>query len=242
MPDKPDLKVDFCSHEAAKFACINWHYSKCLPVGKLVKVGAWEDGKYIGAVIFGRGASPYLGKKYNLRQDQCVELVRVALTKHKTEVSRIVSSSIRMIKEHLPGIKLIISFADPEQGHIGGIYQAGNWVYTGVSGATMMWHIDGEVMHKRSVGARYNTTIPEEVKKIAPSTKIVWAEGKYRYLMPLDKKMRRQIVKLSKPYPKKTCPEGVTGSTSGVQLEGIGSSPVPGLQNNPEKQEVEQDA
>ena len=27
--------------------------------------------------------------------------------------------------------------------------------------------------------------------------------GKYRYLMPLDKKMRKQILPLSKPYPKK---------------------------------------
>ena len=48
MSQKPTLKIDWASHEAAKFACVNWHYSKCLPIGKLVKVGVWEDSKYIG--------------------------------------------------------------------------------------------------------------------------------------------------------------------------------------------------
>jgi hypothetical protein len=27
--------------------------------------------------------------------------------------------------------------------------------------------------------------------------------GKYKYLMPLDKKMRQRVLPLSKPYPKK---------------------------------------
>jgi hypothetical protein len=34
MPVKPELKIDWASHEAAKYACENWHYSKCLPAGK----------------------------------------------------------------------------------------------------------------------------------------------------------------------------------------------------------------
>ena len=75
---KVDLKVDWATHDAAKYACKNWHYSKCLPVGKLVKVGAWEKNQFIGVVLFGRGATPNLGKPYNLNQDECVELVRIA--------------------------------------------------------------------------------------------------------------------------------------------------------------------
>jgi hypothetical protein len=37
-----DLKVDFCSHEAAKYACEHWHYSRCVPASKLIKIGVWE--------------------------------------------------------------------------------------------------------------------------------------------------------------------------------------------------------
>jgi hypothetical protein len=45
MSDKVDLKVDFCSYEAAKYAVEHWHYSKTMPAGKTVKIGAWEDDK-----------------------------------------------------------------------------------------------------------------------------------------------------------------------------------------------------
>lgn len=33
-----DLKVDWATHEAAKFSCENFHYSRSLPAGKSVKV------------------------------------------------------------------------------------------------------------------------------------------------------------------------------------------------------------
>ncbi|WP_459208945.1 Mom family adenine methylcarbamoylation protein [Bacillus haynesii] len=52
-----DLKIAWATHKAAKFACENFHYSKCLLAGKLVKIGTWEDGKFIGVVIFSRGAN-----------------------------------------------------------------------------------------------------------------------------------------------------------------------------------------
>lgn len=54
---KTDLKVDFATYEATKYAVLNWHDSECMPAGKLVKVGAWEDGLFIGVVVFGLGAT-----------------------------------------------------------------------------------------------------------------------------------------------------------------------------------------
>ena len=69
----PQLKIDWATHEAAKYACEKWHYSGCLPVGKLVKVGAWEDKKFIGVVLFGRGANYNMVKGYGLGQDQGCE-------------------------------------------------------------------------------------------------------------------------------------------------------------------------
>ena len=98
-PAKPELRIDWATHEAAEYACKNWHYSRCLPAGKLVKVGAWEDGKFIGVVLFGRGASPTLGAKFALTQETCVELVRIALRNHKTEVSRIAAIAMRFLKK-----------------------------------------------------------------------------------------------------------------------------------------------
>jgi hypothetical protein len=197
MQDNPKLKIDWASHDAAKYACENWHYSKCVPVGKLVKIGAWEHGKFIGAVLFGRGASPQLGKPYGLLQDQCVELVRIALTKHESPVSRIASLAMKFLHRSNPKLRLIVSFADQLQGHHGGIYQAGNWTYSGIGTPKPRLILsDGSTQHNRLFQGKQKKPIPIGAK---------WSEatGKHRYLMPLDDEMRNQVAKLAKPYPKR---------------------------------------
>ena len=232
MNEKPELKVDWCSHKAAKFACENWHYSKCMPVGKIVKVGAWEDNKYIGCVLFSRGSNVNIGKPFNLGQDECCELTRIALSKHKTFVSEIMVKAFKFLKLKNPKIRLIISYADADQNHEGKIYQATNWIYTGLLnvGTRGAFIIHGKKVHNKSVHSKGVIQSLVEVRKhLDPNATEFITKGKHKYLMPLDKKMRRQILKLSKPYPKKTCSEGVTGSTSGFQSEGIGSSPIQSL-------------
>ena len=200
--EQVDLKIDWATHEAAKYAVMKWHYSKVMPMGKIIKIGVWEDKKFIGVVLFSRGATPNLGKPYNLDQTQCVELTRVALTKHVSNVSEIVSKSIKMLKKTNPGIKLIVSFADKSQGHHGGIYQAGNWVYTGTGSSAFFYRINGKLTHPRSIGAKGLPQNLEGAKKINKNAERVEIPGKHRYLMPLNKKTRRQILKLNKPYPK----------------------------------------
>ena len=231
MNEKPELKVDWCTYKAAKYACENWHYSKCLPVGKLVKIGIWEDNKYIGCVLYGRGACQFLNMTYNIKVEEICELVRIALTKHKTAVSQIVAESFKFLKKQNPKMLLIVSFADADQNHIGVIYQAGNWIYTGLTmeGIKNEYIVNGKYMHCRTAGSKGHNTIKWVKENLDFKAVEHITKGKHKYLMPLDKKMRRQIIKLSKPYPKKTCPEGVTGSTSGFQPEGIGSSPISGL-------------
>ena len=123
------LKIDWCTYEAAKFACLNWHYSKSIPVSKIVKIGVWEDDVFKGAVLFSRGATPMIGRPYNLKQTEICELTRIALRDHKTPVSRIVAISVKFLKKNSPGLRLVISYADVDQGHLGKIYQASNWVY-----------------------------------------------------------------------------------------------------------------
>jgi len=99
-------------------------------VPPLVKVGAWEDGKFIGVVIFSRGATPSLLNPFDLKQNEGCELTRIALTDHTSPVSRVVRLAMQFLKRSSPELRLIVSFADPGEGHHGGIYQAGNWIYT----------------------------------------------------------------------------------------------------------------
>jgi len=214
-----DLKIDWASHKAAKFACENWHYSKSIPVGKLVKVGAWENDKFIGVVIFGRGANHNMLKGYDLIQDEGCELVRIALTKHKSPVSQIAALAIRFLSKHSPKLRLIVSYADPEQGHHGGIYQAGNWIYKGTSASAVKVWYKSKWAHKKTVDDAGVNQANLPKKKV---------QGKHTYLMPLDKDMRKKVLVLSKPYPKRA--GSVESDTPTIQVGEGGANPTSALQ------------
>lgn len=196
---KADLRIDWATHEAAKYAVTHWHYSKSLPVGKTVKVGAWEGGRFIGVVLFAYGANNNIGKPFGLAQTECCELVRVALGIHSAPVSRIVALALRWLKSSNPGIRLVISYADTEQGHHGGIYQAGNWIFTGTSEGATQYVLNGRVVHSMQI----QTFIRSGKIKSRAGLEKVQAGDKHKYLMPLDDDMRKQIAHLAKPYPKR---------------------------------------
>jgi hypothetical protein len=131
MSSPTNLKLDWCNISAARFAVKHWHYSERLPDPKSVKIGIWEDEAFKGCLIFSLGvASRNLSKTLGLATTQICELTRVAMTRHTTTVSRIIRIALAMLKRQCPGLKLIISYADPNHKHHGGIYQAGNWIYT----------------------------------------------------------------------------------------------------------------
>lgn len=202
----PALVIDWCSHQAAKYAVEKWHYSGSLPPPPMVRVGVWEHGKFIGCVLFARGASPALLKPYGLDQTQGCELVRVALSKHEAPVTKIVAAAIAKLKAAMPDLQLIVSFADPAQGHAGTIYQAGNWIYNGETPASVeyigpkgkRWH--GRMVSKTGIATVYGKK--RRVLRTDQCTKVK-CPGKHRYLMPLNKRMRRQLQKISQPYPVK---------------------------------------
>ena len=206
------LKLDWCSHEAAKYAVEHWHYSRTMTKSRNNNIGVWEDGQFIGAVIFGYSISPQIGKAFGLEQTQLTELKRVALRSHITPVSRIISISLMMLKKKNPGLRLVVSFADSEQGHNGGIYQAGNWIYIGSS-----------QVEQRFIGGKWRNDVPANRMKLANVIKRL-APPKYKYLMPLDNEMRKQIEPLRKPYPKRG--RGETDNAPQSNEESGGASPT----------------
>lgn len=180
---KADLKIDWATHAAAKYACENWHYTGVLPAGKMVKVGAWEQGIFIGCLIFAWGMNRSLGRPYGASLDECCELVRVALDKHESPVSRIMSIAIRFLKKQSPGLRLVVSFSDPAEGHHGGIYQACNWIYSGKSAPTYEWRLNGKRLNKRAyTGSNFGS----KRQSVPCGAKKVYLDGKHRYIMPLD--------------------------------------------------------
>ena len=143
------------------------------------------------------------------------------MRKHTAEVSRCVSIALRMLKRQCPGIRLVVSFADPEQGHVGGVYKAGGWLYAGKTNAKDEYIYKGKRWQGRSFRNRFGGM--EKSKEV----QIIKGSSKHRYLMPLDEEMRDRITPLAKPYPKRA--GSAAGGTPGIQPGGGGSTPTPAL-------------
>jgi hypothetical protein len=215
------LKIDFCGHEAAKYACAHWHYAGCVPHSKLVPLGVWEDGRFIGCVIFGRGAASEIGSPFGLRQNKVCELVRIALREHKTPVSRILAIAVKLLQKQSPGLRLVVSFADTAQGHVGSVYQAANWLYLGAK-AYHAYRVLGELRHPKSLYGKYSVggqSVPWLRANVDPQAERIVTARKFKYVLPLDEDTRAAILPMALPYPKKPCAGSIENDARPYQDE-----------------------
>lgn len=220
------LHLDWCSCKAARYACKHWHYSKTLPVGKPVYVGVWEYASFVGAIIFSAGSGAATdGRRYGL--NRCfvlAELQRIALRKHESPVTRMVAIALRLLKQQCPGLRGVVSFADPTEGHHGGIYQGGNWIYTGQTAPTVyLGLLNRQWVHPRSLNKHWGKA---SAPKCLSGRKRI-TQGKHRYLYPFDAEFRDILQPLRQPYPKRA--GSVDGDTPGDQPGEGGSIPTPAL-------------
>lgn len=220
-----NLRCDFCSYSAAKYAVFNWHYSKCMPAGKTVRVGVWEDDRFIGVVIFSSGTSPTIGFQFNLNMEAVCELTRIALDLHFSPVTKILSIAVKLLRKIAPGLRLIVSYADMNEDHYGTIYQAASWVYMG--------EIKSLPKHKNIYTKKtlFHKTYYDGVKAgryIKQDFVSVPQKMKFKYILPLDRKMRKQIDHYMKPYPKRT--GSIDSDMPKLHLGEGGAIPTPVLQ------------
>lgn len=215
------LRLDWCDASASRHACLNWHYAKSMPKLPMLSIGVWE-GVFIGAVIFAAGNNRNIGKPFNCSQYECAELVRVALRGHTAPVTRIVAIAIKILKAKCPGLRLIVSYADPSEGHHGGIYQGGNWSYLGEYGAPY----ELQDRHARRLQKRAYTGLNfgNPALPLPPGARRVEIPLKHKYAMALDPTLRPLLDSLRKPYPKRV--ESRDGAAPGPQPGEGGSIPT----------------
>jgi len=110
---------------------LNIHYAKRKPSISYV-YGLFDKGELIGICSYGMPPSPILAESIIGKKDKklVIELNRLVLKyNRKNEASYLVGKSIKL----LPKPKIIVSFADENQNHKGIIYQATNFIYTGIT-------------------------------------------------------------------------------------------------------------
>jgi hypothetical protein len=204
VAQRSDLVLGWATPEAVRFACTHFHYSRAVPTPPHVAFGVWEREHFRGVVVFSRGASAAIGSPFGLTQREICELSRVALAEHDAPVSRIVAIALRLLRAHSPGVRLVVSYADPQAGHVGAVYQAMNWAYLGQTSATRAYRDPtGRVWHPRMVSAtgwRKIYGVPRQVVRPDECEPIV-QPGKHKYAYPLDPAMRASLD--VRPYPKR---------------------------------------
>jgi len=110
---------------------INIHYAKRIPSISYA-FGLFEFGELVGVITYGTPPSSTLcrgicGARW---QNRVLELNRLVLKNNKpNEASRLVGATLKM----LPQPTIVVSFADTAQRHAGIVYQATNFIYTGLS-------------------------------------------------------------------------------------------------------------
>jgi hypothetical protein len=211
------MRLEKASAKAIKYACMTFHYAKAVPVNTFGFSVFNDVNEWCGVVLYGTGASINISKPYNLSQGQVVELVRMALNGKHGITTAVLSLSLRLLRKSVPNVKLVISYADSEQGHNGTIYQASNWFYTG-SITDSCFLIDGKMTHRRSAYSKYGTSSLDKIKANNKQVVRVNSKPKYKYIYPLDKTLVPLCKSLAKPYPKSNAAI-VQGSISGFQSE-----------------------
>lgn len=190
-----------------EYATRRWHYSRKAPSNAYGYSYFTEGGVFVGVVLFSNGANYHIGREYGLFMGEVCELVRVALSGDQGHghTSEIVADAIRRLHHDRPMLHLVVSYADADQGHMGTIYQATNWVYVGTvkEGELTNVVVDGERVHHRTLTKHMGPqAAARELEARGREVRLEPTKGKRKYLMPLDRATRRRIMKLAKPYPK----------------------------------------
>lgn len=184
---------------------IKKHYAHRLPTIISYSFGLFNhDNELCGICLFGYGANPKEMLIWNNEGYNLLELTRLVI--NDGHEKNLLSYFVGQCFKSLPQPLVLISYSDIDQNHHGYIYQATNWIYTGIGaiGAKTYLMNDGTIKHNRSIHLCKGKDINRsELKETILST------GKHRYYYFIaNKKDKRSMKKILEsrfeilPYPK----------------------------------------
>lgn len=192
------------------YQCREWvlykHYAKRLPPIEY-SFGLFLGITLCGVVTYGTPMSSQLkmASKYKM-----LELNRLVVSEgnEKNTLSFLVSQSLKM----LPKPTIVVSFADTAQNHHGYIYQATNWVYTGLSAKRKNWKIKGyEHLHSATIAdmSRGKENRGHYMReKFGEDFYMEERSRKHRYFYFLGNKYQVKLMSDMLPYKKEEYPKG----------------------------------
>lgn len=174
--------------------CREWllfkHYAKSIP-SIVQSFGLYDSASLQGVCCYGSPANNHNNTMGGFRQ---LELVRLVVNDSlpKNTLSFFVSQTFK----YFDGPLSLISYADQGKNHHGYIYQATNWVYTGLGGGVDFYlNIDGKEIHSRIMSdhrIKHPDKTREQICEMLNWTK---QKGtfKYRYFYFIGNKKDKKI-------------------------------------------------
>ena len=184
----------------------NWllekHYAKRIP-NITDAFGLFFNSTLIGVVTYGNPPSHSLciGVCGEEHKDKVIELNRLCLQdNHRNQSSYLISQSLKLLEKP----KIVVSYADTSKGHVGYVYQATNFIYTGMSAKRTEWRIRGSNLHSKTITEQ--STL-EERQNNPDKYEVVERPQKHRYIYIIgnkkDKKLLTKCINYrAMPYPK----------------------------------------
>jgi len=121
----------------------------------------------------------------------------------KNVLSWFVSRTLKL----LPEPKIIVSYADTKHNHIGYIYQATNWIYTGESLMTEYFE-NGMKIHSKTIWNKYGTNAMGSPKLTNVTKQKGVPKHRYFFIVAKNKTIRKKLTHEvitrfgNLPYPK----------------------------------------
>ena len=185
----------------AHYLLLRVHYARRLPTISYA-FGLFDGAEMRGVITYGTPGASTLragiaGKEY---ERIVLELNRLCLADNRpNEASRLVGASLRM----LPRPCIVVSFADTEQGHEGVVYQATNFLYTGLSAKRTDWKVKGlEHLHGQTIADQVRGSKGRRIDAIKAKY------GDRFYLKPRSRK-HRYVMFLGSKYEKRKMMEAL---------------------------------
>lgn len=199
------------------------HYAKRIPAIQYC-MGLYSSGKeLVGVCTFGPPCRAYNMGEFVFcgYKVETVELNRLVVEDGlpKNSLSFFVSKAIWM----LPKPCCVVSYADHNKGHHGYIYQATNFIYTGLNEIhDTEYIIDGKEVHSRTLTGKGITAPKEWAREHGIETTEIGR--KHRYFMFIGNKMQRREMDKHFRFKKLPYPKGDNkryDSSSKVEKQGI---------------------
>ena len=204
-PALQQIRVWPVPFSAAKAILERNHYLHSMPGGSHLAFGVFAGHHLLGALTFGAGPANVHRLVEGARRDDCMILSRLWLDDllPKNSESKMIGVALRSLRRNTT-VKFVVSYADPAAGHVGVIYQATGWLYTGLSQATPLFDIgDGVVRHSRSLSHSYGTHSTKHFAAHGATVRVIPQAPKHRYLRFLDSAWRPRLRVPVLRYPKR---------------------------------------